>query len=156
MARPFRTSCTPQQLDVIRMVVEEGKTAKAAMKLVGISYETWVDWRKTDYFTPALEEAKAEYKEGIWEQLRAAGGLAAKTLVMVMNNAGEKGSVRVQAANSILDRVGFKADEQAPTPAATPYATREELVQALSAIPADVLKDAAEKAAAAAKANSTP
>ena len=48
-------------------------------------------------------------------------------------------SLRMMAANSILDRSGYRAREKVEVAVVQPYQTREELVQALSALPVDLL-----------------
>ena len=125
----------------IEDIVAEGKSYSQIQRERGISRSTWADWRADGKFLPALEEARKDHQEGVWNRIRGAAEAAARVLVEIATNEDEKGSVRLMAASSILDRAGFKTPE--PTPAGVqPYSTREELLQALRAMPADVLQEA--------------
>jgi hypothetical protein len=144
MARHPETEPTATMLEAIRLIVEEGMRINKVCEAVGISYHCYNDWTHGTVYPPALKAAKEAHQEAIWNRLRAAGQMAAETLIEVCTNPDEKGSVRIMAANSILEKGGYiKADQTAA--AAQPYQTRDELVQALSAIPADVLAEALSK-----------
>ena len=103
---------------------------------------TWYNhWRNDGRFLPAIEDAKRVQREGVWASIAASGVRAAKVLDDIMMDPMSKESVRVQAATTLLDRAGYvKAEPVAAE--VQPYATRDEMVQALAAIPVDVLEAA--------------
>ena len=107
-----------------------------------IPQKTWYDnWRNDGRFLPAIEDAKRVQREGVWASIAASGVRAAKVLDDIMMDPMSKESVRVQAATTLLDRAGYvKAEPVAAE--VQPYATRDEMVQALASIPVDVLEAA--------------
>jgi hypothetical protein len=140
MKRP--EAITAKQSQAIELVVREGLTWPNVGLRLAINGRQLQEWRKGPLFSAALDVARAEYEAEVWTRLRSAAGAAADTLIYVTTDPDEKGAVRVQAANSVLDRSGFRAEDRAdPTKVVVPYATREELIEALSAIPADVLAE---------------
>lgn len=142
-AHPARSlSLTSRQAQVIAAVVTEGLTWGAAAERFQLGKGLLYRWRSEPVFAAALDVARAEYEADVWARLRHAAGAAADTLIEVNADTEEKGAVRVQAANSILDRASFRAgDRTEDGQLVPPYATREELVEALTAIPADVLAE---------------
>lgn len=118
------------------------KTARAA----GVDKKTIKNWIATPMFAEAVAERQKEMEDEVWRRLRSATSAAADALISVATSATEKGSVRVMAANSILDRTGHKQAEQVVVQA-QPFQSREEMVAALSTLPADVLAEAARKVA---------
>lgn len=137
--RPTRTTLTQLQVQAIALMARQGCSASSVQRQLNLSASTWQAWRRGELFVPALNAAKAEYEEEVWSGLRAAAGSAAQTLVDLHADPAEKGSVRMMAANSILDRSGYRAREKVEVAVVQPYQTREELVQALSALPVDLL-----------------
>lgn len=107
-----------------------------------IPQKTWYEnWRNDGRFLPAIEDAKRVQREGVWASIAASGVRAAQVLDSIMMDPMSKESVRVQAATTLLDRSGYTKAE--PVAAEVqPYATRDEMVQALAAIPVDVLEAA--------------
>lgn len=107
-----------------------------------IPQKTWYDnWRNDGRFLPAIEDAKRVQREGVWASIAASGVRAAQVLDSIMMDPMSKESVRVQAATTLLDRAGYTKAE--PVAAEVqPYATRDEMVQALASIPVDVLEAA--------------
>ena len=140
---------TPKGLRAISLVVRTGCTWLEAAEHVNLAQKTLQDMRKTSVFCAALDVARAEYEAEVWAKLRAAAGAAADTLIHVTTDSDEKGAVRVQAANSVLDRSRFRAGDQLEgAQPIVPYATRGELIEALSGIPADVLAEVLAKVTA--------
>lgn len=118
------------------------KTARAA----GVNKATIKNWIATPLFAEALTERQKEMEDTVWRRLRSATEAAADALIEVATSSTEKGSVRVMAANSILDRTGHKQAEEVVVQA-QPYQSREEMVAALATLPADVLAEAVRKIA---------
>lgn len=109
-----------------------------------IPSHTWYEgWRKDGKFMPAIEEARRIQTEATWAVIRSGAARAANVLIEIMDDPMGKSSVRVQAAQTVLDRGGFSKAEPISTDI-QPYSTREELLAALRDIPADVLKEALE------------
>jgi len=90
---------------------------------------------------PAIDEAKRVQREGVWASIAASGVRAAQVLDDIMMDPMSKESVRVQAATTLLDRANYLKAEAAAAEV-VPYATRDEMVQALASIPVDVLEAA--------------
>lgn len=139
--RPVRQALTKNQLEAIRLIVEEGKSAAYCQKTLPVTAKTWQAWRAGPLFLPALAAARKEYEEGVWSKLQAAANNAAQTVIDIAANEKEKGSVRLMAANAILDRSGFKKAEAAQ-PTVQPYQSREELLTALTTLPPELLDEA--------------
>lgn len=112
------------------------------LKHYHIPQKTWYDgWRNDGRFLPAIDEAKRVQREGVWASIAASGARAAAVLDQIMMDPMSKESVRVQAATTLLDRSGYSKAE--PVQAEVqPYATRDEMIQALASIPMDVLEAA--------------
>ena len=87
------------------------------------------------------EQMLKEHEQAVRDTLRAGAQAAATTLLALQADTAIKESVRLMAANSVLDRTGYKQTEKIQVQA-QPFATREEMVAALRAIPADVLAEA--------------
>lgn len=136
-----RTSLTTTQIACVRHLVEDGWTAVKCRATYNIPTSTWYNWRADGKFVPAIDEAKSLQREGIWSAIAAAATEAVGVLRTTMLDPAEKGSVRIQAAQDLLNRAGYGKSEP-PPPAAQPYATREEMIAALAAIPQDVLQAA--------------
>lgn len=150
-AHPARSlSLTSRQVEVIAAVVRDGLSWRAAAQKFGVDTALLYRWKVEPVFSAALDVARAEYEADVWTRLRHAAGAAADTLIEVNADPDEKGAVRVQAANSILDRASFRAGDRTDEgQLVQPYATRDELVEALAAIPADVLAEALARVTAA-------
>jgi len=146
-----RTQLTTLQLACIKHLVEDGWTVQKCLATYHIPQKTWYEgWRHDGKFLPAIEDAKRVQKEGVWASIAASGARAAAVLDQIMMDPVAKESVRVQAATTLLDRSGYSKAE--PVQAEVqPYATRDEMIQALASIPMDVLE-----AALAARAKTTP
>lgn len=139
-----RTRLTKSQLLAIDEMVKNGSGLDRTARAAGVTKQAVKFWLAEPMFQEAVTEAQKEMEDETWARLRAATIGAAETLVAVSNDTKEKGSVRMMAANSILDRTGHKAVEKVQV-MATPFSTREEMVAALSAMPPDVLAEALKK-----------
>lgn len=137
-----RTQLTTLQLTAIKHLVEDGWSVQRILATYKIPASTWYQgWRHDGKFLPAIEDARRVAKEGVWSAIAASGVRAAAVLEQIMMDPASKESVRVQAATTLLDRAGYAKAE--PVAAEVqPYATRDEMVQALAAIPQDVLEAA--------------
>lgn len=145
MSYPARTQLTTLQTACIKHTVEDGWSGSKCRSTYSIPASTWFNqWLKSPVYVSALEDAKNVHREGVWNSIRAAGQRAADVVEEIMSDPMGKPSVRLQAAQTLLDRAGYSKADPGAT-AATPYQTREELVAALAAIPADVLVDALAK-----------
>lgn len=133
---------TTLQIRCIQHLVEDGWSVQQCLRQYHIPQKTWYDnWRNDGRFLPAIEDAKRVQREGVWASIAASGVRAAQVLDSIMMDPMSKESVRVQAATTLLDRAGYTKAE--PVAAEVqPYATRDEMVQALAAIPVDVLEAA--------------
>ena len=137
-----RTQLTTLQLACIQHLVADGWSVQQCLDKYRIPKSTWYNqWRNDGRFLPAIDEAKRIQREGVWASIAASGVRAAQVLDSIMMDPMSKESVRVQAATTLLDRAGYTKAE--PVAAEVqPYATRDEMVQALAAIPIDVLEAA--------------
>ena len=137
-----RTQLTTLQLACIQHLVADGWSVQQCLDKYHIPKSTWYNqWRNDGRFLPAIEDAKRVQREGVWASIAASGVRAAQVLDSIMMDPMSKESVRVQAATTLLDRAGYTKAE--PVAAEVqPYATRDEMVQALAAIPVDVLEAA--------------
>lgn len=140
-----REALTQSQLDVIRLLVTTGCSMDNAGKQVGRTRFVIQKWMKDERFKAGLAEARAEQKALVWARIEASAQLAADTIVAIAADPKEKGSVRLMASQTILDRGGFKTPEAVVDPGV--YSTRDDLVNALALVPPDVLADAIAKAA---------
>ena len=136
-----RTRLTRAQTLAVEEMVKNGSGLDRTARAAGVPKATVKLWLSSPLFQEAVTAAQKEMEDETWARLRAATIGAAETLVAISNNQAEKGSVRLMAANSILDRTGHKAVEQVQVQA-QPFTTREEMVAALAAMPADVLAEA--------------
>jgi hypothetical protein len=123
-------------------LVEDGWSVQRCLRQYHIPQKTWYEgWRHDGKFLPAIDDAKRVQKEGVWASIAASGARAAGVLDQIMMDPMTKESVRVQAATTLLDRSGYSKSE--PVQAEVqPYATRADMIQALSSIPVDVLEAA--------------
>ena len=134
------------QILAIEEMVKNGSGLDRTARAAGVTKATIKNWIATPLFSEALAERQREMEDTVWRRLRSATEAAADALISVATSTTEKGSVRVMAANSILDRTGHKQADEVVVQA-QPYQSREEMVAALAALPADVLAEAARKAA---------
>lgn len=143
MGRPPRTRLTAKQLKVIEAIVQTGITRAEASRQFKIPYDTLKLWETDSLYAATLQEARDGFEEGVRARLSKAASLAADALIEVVSSTTEKGSVRVQAAQVILDRTGFKLPQSMG--GTIPYSSREEMVAALRLLPEDVLAEAMKK-----------
>lgn len=144
LARPSRPRLTQAQLLAVEEMVKNGSGLDKTARAAGVSKNTIKNWIVTPMFSAAVNERQKEMEDTVWRRLRSATEAAADALISVTESTTEKGSVRVMAANSILDRTSFKQAEKVEL-TTNPYETREELVAALASIPADVLAEAVKR-----------
>lgn len=137
----LKTQLNTRQLEALRRMVEEGHSGKRVRTDMGIHLTLWEKWRGDGMFVPMYEQMLKEYEQAVRDTLRAGAQAAATTLLALQTDTAVKESVRLMAANSVLDRTGYKHSEKIQVQA-QPFATREEMVAALRAIPADVLAEA--------------
>lgn len=139
--RPARTELTAQQQAAAEHIVATGLGHLAAANHVGVTHQAVSQWRKLPLFDAYVKQLQEAKGEDCWDRLRAASTDAVETLVAVMRDTTERGSVRMAAANSVLDRLGFVAVEKSEVlvDVAQPFGSREEMLAALRGLPKDML-----------------
>lgn len=107
-----------------------------------IAPRTLRDWQRQPAFQSALREGQAQLIQQTCLQLATAAAAAVRTLVEICQDSNQKGSVRVAAANKLLD-LAFRHAPQLPTSTAAapddfvPHATQTLPQQKLSRWPGD-------------------
>ena len=91
----------PNQLKCISLLIN-GMTQKAVAKEIGVCEDTICNWKKDDEFM-------LEYTSSLKQSMKSVAVKAFQTEVKLLSARSE--NVRLAAAKDILDRAGFKPDE---------------------------------------------
>lgn len=91
-----------KQRKCIELMVEGNKTQKEISEILHVSEATICNWKKNDEF-------KSDYTSSLKNSMKDVAARAFRTEVSLLKARSE--TVRLMAAKDILDRAGFKPDE---------------------------------------------
>lgn len=91
-----------KQKKCIELMVEGNKTQKEISEILHVSEATICNWKKNDEF-------KSDYTSSLKNSMKDVAARAFRTEVSLLKARSE--TVRLMAAKDILDRAGFKPDE---------------------------------------------
>lgn len=91
-----------KQKKCIELMVEGNKTQKEISEILHVSEATICNWKKNDEF-------KSDYTSSLKNSMKDVAAKAFRTEVSLLKARSE--TVRLMAAKDILDRAGFKPDE---------------------------------------------
>ena len=91
-----------KQKKCIELMVEGNKTQKEISEILHVSEATICNWKKNDEF-------KSDYTSSLKNSMKDVAARAFRTEISLLKARSE--TVRLMAAKDILDRAGFKPDE---------------------------------------------